>query len=140
MLKGQELLDAIHQYEGCKKPALERLNRAERLLQQAKEVLQEAVFYPHEPLIMQWAQEKGIMDSGTPEAQAMKTLEEWQEMMEAILDDDLDEIRDAIGDQMVTLIIQAHMHGLDLYECVDQAWNTIKGRKGRMVNGQFVKE
>lgn len=48
--------------------------------------------------------------------------------------------RDAIGDIVVTLIMQAQMWGLTMEECIEQAWDQIKDRKGRMVNGVFVKE
>ena len=33
----------------------------------------------------------------------------------------------------------AHHLGLDLEECVGIAWSEIKDRKGRVINGSFVK-
>lgn len=54
--------------------------------------------------------------------------------------DDKPEIKDAIGDIAVTLILQAHMHGWTLGECLESAYQVIKDRKGKMVDGVFVKE
>lgn len=34
----------------------------------------------------------------------------------------------------------AEKNGFDFLACVDMAWNEIKDRKGRMINGVFVKE
>ena len=60
-------------------------------------------------LVEQWAEEKGILSKATPLTQAVKTQEEVNELYHAILDDNRDEIKDAIGDIMVTLIIQCKM-------------------------------
>lgn len=34
----------------------------------------------------------------------------------------------------------ADAHGLNIEDCYEQAWNDIKDRKGKMVNGTFIKE
>ena len=60
--------------------------------------------------------------------------------MVAIVNDDREEIKDAIGDIVVTVIIQAEMQGMDIEDCLESAYNIIKHRKGKMQNGQFVKE
>ena len=70
----------------------------------------------------------------------LKTMEEVGETARAVLKKDLPEIKDCIGDIVVTLIIQAHFQGLSLRECVESAYNTISQRTGRMVNGSFVKD
>lgn len=93
-----------------------------------------------EKQVEQWAKEKGILDKATPMAQALKTLEETTELLTAINNNDRDEIIDAIGDIMVTLIIQCKMQDLTLEECLQSAYNVISKRKGKMINGQFVKE
>ena len=93
-----------------------------------------------EKQVEQWAKDKGILDKATPMAQALKTLEETTELLIAINNNDRDEIIDAIGDIMVTLIIQCKMQDLTLEECLQSAYNVISKRKGKMINGQFVKE
>ena len=87
-----------------------------------------------------WAKDKGILDNATPIKQALKTQEEVTELLNAIVDNDRAEIIDAIGDIMVTLIIQAKMQNLDLFECLQSAYNVISKRTGKMVNGQFLKD
>ena len=90
--------------------------------------------------IEKWAEEKGILDKATQMAQALKTLEETTELCTAINNNDRAEIIDAIGDIMVTLIIQAKMQNLSLEACLESAYNVIAKRTGKMVNGQFVKD
>jgi NTP pyrophosphatase (non-canonical NTP hydrolase) len=50
------------------------------------------------------------------------------------------DIRDDIGDMIVVLINIAERNDISITECVRQAWDDIKDRKGRMVDGVFVKE
>lgn len=90
--------------------------------------------------VEQWAEEKGILDKGTMIAQADKTIEEAKEIKTAILNNDKAEIIDGIGDTLVTLIIQAKMQGVDILDCLENAYNVISKRKGKMINGTFVKE
>jgi NTP pyrophosphatase (non-canonical NTP hydrolase) len=109
-----------------------------------------------EPLVIQWAQEKGILEKATPLAQANKTFEEVQELLEAIDAQENDyyrftnskgkivnteeEVKDALGDILVTIIIQAEMQGLKLEDCLKSAYNVISKRTGKMVGGQFLKD
>jgi len=93
-----------------------------------------------EALVISWAEQKGIFEKGNPGAQCDKTLEEVVELHEAIYKNDREEIIDALGDILVTIIIQAEMQGLSLEECLQSAYNVISKRKGSMINGQFVKE
>ena len=90
-----------------------------------------------------WGINKGIIGPGgfgTAQSQALKTLEEVEELLSAIERDDRPEIIDAIGDIGVTLIMQCHIQGVTFEECLQSAYNVISKRKGKMVNGQFVKE
>ena len=91
-------------------------------------------------LVIAWATQKGILDKGTPLAQCEKTFEEVEELETAILDGDKAEIIDALGDILVTIIIQAEMQGLNLVECLESAYNVISKRTGKMVDGTFVKD
>tara|TARA_Y100000590_G_C15638132_1_gene983823 strand:- start:5 stop:364 length:360 start_codon:yes stop_codon:yes gene_type:complete len=97
-------------------------------------------YFELECAVEEWAKDKGIFEKATPMAQALKTLEETTELCTAINSDDRAEIKDAMGDIMVTLIIQAKMQKLSLEECLESAYHVIAKRKGKMINGQFVKE
>ena len=106
--------------------------------------------------ILGWAKDKGIFDKSTPLSQHSKTLEEIEELSMAIsaqyagkeefLDDygalknTNEEIKDAIGDIIVTLMIQAKMQGLTIEECLESVYNIISKRTGKMVDGIFVKD
>ena len=89
--------------------------------------------------VIQWANEKGILLKGTKAGQYRKTVEEVGELGEALINNDLAEVRDAIGDIAVTIIIQAHMNGMSFQECLDSAYAVISKRTGTMVDGVFVK-
>ena len=93
-----------------------------------------------EALVIEWAENKGILQKATPARQADKTLEEVEELRAAITDDNREEIADALGDILVTIIIQAKMQNMSLVECLEGAYNIIAKRTGKMVNGQFVKD
>jgi NTP pyrophosphatase (non-canonical NTP hydrolase) len=93
-----------------------------------------------ETLVIEWAANKGILEKATTAAQANKTMEECQELIDAIQDDNREEIADALGDILVTIIIQAKMQNMSLVECLEGAYNIIAKRTGKMVNGQFVKD
>ncbi len=41
---------------------------------------------------------------------------------------------------VATAAAVAKQNGFDFLACIDMAWNEIKDRKGRMINGVFVKE
>ena len=90
-------------------------------------------------LTIAWAAQKEILTKGTVEKQALKTLEEAGELVLAVGQNNREEIKDAIGDIMVTIIIQAEMQGLDLQECLAGAYDVISKRKGVMNNGTFIK-
>ena len=56
-------------------------------------------------LIIKWGAKKGIYDNSSYEYQLNKTLEEVTELHKAILDNDVEQIKDAIGDIYVTLVM-----------------------------------
>ena len=90
-------------------------------------------------LIEKWAREKNL-DIAEPEKQMLKVVEEVGEVAAALARNNKNDLRDGIGDVVVTLVILAMQNDMDLYECLYQAYNEIKDRKGKNVNGVFVKE
>lgn len=93
-----------------------------------------------EALVEVWAHQKGILEKATPQAQAEKTLEEVHELIDAIATNDKLEIEDALGDILVTIIIQAKIQNVSLIKCLEGAYNVISKRTGKMINGTFVKD
>ena len=86
-----------------------------------------------------WAIERNI-ENGDPKVQLCKTLEEIGEFAKAVNKNDKIGQIDGLGDTLVTLIIVAMQLKLDVKECLNYAYNEIKDRKGKTVNGIFVKE
>jgi NTP pyrophosphatase (non-canonical NTP hydrolase) len=91
-------------------------------------------------LIRNWAAERGIYKSGDSKTQYVKLMEEAGELAQAILKQDKDAIRDAIGDMIVVLTNLAHLEHMLVEDCITSAYDEIKNRKGAMYNGTFVKE
>lgn len=152
-------------------------------------------------LIEQWAIDRGLDKNGTVEGQLIKTAEEVSELIIAISKNNVKDIRDAVGDVFVTLVVanllkpkikidlvlvelysyypegviskknlvtslfghtsymlssqysSVHVEGiliellfvcntynLKFEECVEASYKEIAGRKGRVIDGTFVKE
>jgi NTP pyrophosphatase (non-canonical NTP hydrolase) len=91
--------------------------------------------------ITQWADDKEILSLENVPQQSMKVMEELGETVGAILKQKkTDEVIDGIGDIFVTVIILSKQLGLDPTECLESAWNEIKDRKGKTVDGTFIRE
>jgi len=111
--------------------------------------------------VLDWADEKGIIENSNPLKQLEKTQEELDETKDALqkikdlehpdlplsnlskspaYDKLQDEVADGIGDMLVTIIILAELAELDAVSCLRLAYDEIKERKGEMRDGLFVKE
>jgi len=91
-------------------------------------------------LIREWADERGLYENGDAKTQALKLVEEVGEIARAVLKDDTDEIIDGIGDAVVVLTNLAELIGAPIEMCIDEAYDVISKRTGKMVNGTFVKD
>ena len=139
------------------------------------------------PLIIEWANNKELIKLENAPKQRLKLIEECGELASAILKNNVDEQKDAIGDIFVVLVILSEqldselnleLYGIktinyllylnyildyskeknnlyfsiqyllhlscalnqDLTECANIAWNQIKDRTGRNINGTFIKD
>ena len=90
--------------------------------------------------VSQWANDRNLIRGSDPWAQIKKLREEVEELADAIADNDCGEMIDAIGDCSVVLAIIAEQIGTTLSDCQEHAWTQIKDRRGKMVDGIFVKE
>lgn len=117
-------------------------------------------------LVLRWGEDKGIFAKSTPLRQLDKTQEELDETKEALQklasltdqqilseklltdnpetlnleEDALAEAKDGIGDMLVTIILLAKMVDMNSVDCLQAAYDVIKKRTGKMVDGQFVKD
>lgn len=90
--------------------------------------------------ILEWAESRGILKYENRFKQYTKLQEESNELLIAMLNNDDLEMRDAIGDCLIVLIILAKQLGYDYEQCLVDAYNIIKERKGKLINGVFVKD
>lgn len=89
--------------------------------------------------VRKWGENRRISD---PYTQTVKVGEEFGEICHEISRGHLnsDELADALGDAMVTIIILANICGFDAESCLELAYNEIADRKGKTIRGGFVKE
>jgi len=90
--------------------------------------------------IRSWAKKRGLYKKGDTKTQYLKLMEEAGELGRAILKDDQAEFNDAIGDMVVVLTNLAHLGGTSIEICIDEAYEVISKRTGKMENGTFVKD
>lgn len=110
--------------------------------------------------VLEWAKDKDLLNEANAERQFLKFMEEVFEFRDEWLlcvheynkcsygeaDDDPDVVEHRgnmkfeMGDIFVTLIILCDQLNLDPVECLYKAYEKIKDRKGKTINGTFVKE
>jgi NTP pyrophosphatase (non-canonical NTP hydrolase) len=91
-------------------------------------------------LIRDWAEERGLYANGDPKTQALKLVEEVGETCRAIIKEDYEEVIDGIGDCVVVLTNLAELMDVSIEDCIAAAYEEIRNRKGKMVNGTFKKD
>tara|TARA_R100000541_G_scaffold18259_1_gene28045 strand:+ start:573 stop:989 length:417 start_codon:yes stop_codon:yes gene_type:complete len=117
--------------------------------------------------IAQWHKERNLINGATNETQFVKLIEEVIELY-ATLNSDMEayeiaamirgmvtdienkgrikqapagkDIKDDVGDINVVLMNIIEREGFTMQQCLETAWNDIKDRKGKMIDGMFVKE
>jgi len=98
-----------------------------------------------------WAEERNFYENATPTGQVGKTVEEAQELEDAILSlkradtneewvDSMEHVLDGVGDTLVTLIILCMILDIHIEDTLQMAYNEIKDRKGQWSDGIFIKE
>ena len=112
-----------------------------------------------EQLVITWGEEKDLIKKENAEKQFMKFIEEVFEFkcemdkvarLEAISEPNeyevnkhkrkLRDMKLEMGDILVTLIILSAQLDIDLTECLEMAYQKISKRKGKTIDGLFVKE
>ena len=88
--------------------------------------------------IAKWHHDRNLKEGSDDKSQFAKLIQEAGELSDNICKGN--DISDDIGDMIVVLINIAERNNLSIQECLQQAWDDIKDRKGRMVDGVFEKE
>lgn len=102
--------------------------------------LQAMTFEELHEAIIQWAENRNMISPKNTSRQYMKVSEELGEIAEGINKNNREQVEDSLGDILVTLIILAQDLNFDLLDCLNSAYNVIKDRKGKTINGVFIKE
>ena len=92
----------------------------------------------YEEAIAQWHRDRNLIDGSTDKDQYMKLIQEAGALSDSLCKGK--DIRDDIGDMMVVLINIMVRNNLTMTECLSVAYDDIKNRKGKMIDGIFVKE
>ena len=91
--------------------------------------------------ILRWSEARRIIPNSTPRAQFLKAVSEMGELADALNKNDMDGIKDGVGDVLVCLINMCALLDINMTDCLQLAYNEIKDRKGTLLpNGVFVKE
>ena len=92
----------------------------------------------YEQLIAQWHRDRNLIEGSTDKDQYLKLIQEAGELSDSLCKQK--DIRDDVGDMMVVLINIMVRNNLTMRECLAVAYDDIKDRKGKMIDGIFVKE
>lgn len=87
--------------------------------------------------ILRWAYDRHL-HTAKPEVQLAKLMEEVGELAADILKGR--DPRDSLGDTWVVLLVLCTILKVTPEECMQVAYEEIKDRKGKLVNGVFIKE
>jgi NTP pyrophosphatase (non-canonical NTP hydrolase) len=86
----------------------------------------------------QWHEDRNLIEGATDKDQVLKLLQELGELSDSVCKGE--DIKDDIGDMLVIMINICKRNNITLAECLYTAYNDIKDRRGKMVDGIFVKE
>jgi len=89
-------------------------------------------------LVSQWHHDRNLIEGATSKDQVLKLIQEVGELSDSVCKKQ--DVKDDIGDCLVILINIAEREGTTLEECLAIAYEDIKDRKGKMIDGIFVKE
>ena len=88
--------------------------------------------------IREWHHDRNLIHGSTEKDQVLKLIQEVGELSDSLCKSK--DFRDDVGDIMVVLINILVRNNLTMDECLKVAYEDIKDRKGKMVDGVFVKE
>ena len=88
--------------------------------------------------VNKWFEDRNLIEGSTDKDQVLKLAQELGELSDSVCKGK--DVKDDIGDMLVVMLNIAERNGVILAECPQKAWDDIKHRKGRMIDGIFVKE
>ncbi len=91
-----------------------------------------------EAKVERWHIDRNLIKGSTDKDQVLKLMQEVGELSDSVCKDEC--LLDDIGDMLVILINICMRNKVSLADCLHTAWLDIKDRKGKMVDGIFIKE
>ena len=88
--------------------------------------------------VKQWHVDRNLIDGANDKDQVLKLLQEMGELSDNVCKGN--DIRDDLGDMLVVMINIMKRNNISMEECLQVAYDDIKDRKGKMIDGIFVKE
>lgn len=145
--ENKDLLDDEKDYFGILETNLNELARMFKTIEEEKKTMN---FEELKTKVEEWAKDKDLLHEENADKQFMKFIEEvfeFKSEMDVYFDGaetlkslNKEYMEDEMGDIFVTLIVLCNQLGIDCVECLDMAYEKISKRKGKTVNGTFIKE
>ena len=88
--------------------------------------------------INKWFEDRNLIEGSTDKDQILKLMQELGELSDHAYKNE--DIRDDLGDMLVVMLNIMKRNNFTIEECLEMAYNDIKDRKGKMVDGIFVKD
>lgn len=147
--ENKDLLDDEKDYFGILETNLNELARMFKTIEEEKKTMN---FEELKTKVEEWADDKDLLHEENADKQFMKFIEEVFEFKREI---DISNLRRLVGDNkdfisrdinlemgdiFVTLIILCKQLGIDCVECLQLAYDKISKRRGKTIDGTFVKE
>jgi NTP pyrophosphatase (non-canonical NTP hydrolase) len=88
--------------------------------------------------VIQWHKDRNLIEGSDDKSQVMKLLQELGELSDSVCKGE--DVMDDIGDMLVVMINICERNGVEIEDCLGVAYDDIKDRKGKMVDGVFVKD
>ena len=89
-------------------------------------------------LIIKWHYDRNLIEGSSDKDQVLKLMQELGELSDSVCKGK--DVRDDLGDMMVVMLNIMERQGVSMEDCLSTAYNDIKDRKGKMIDGIFVKE
>ena len=88
--------------------------------------------------VNKWFEDRNLIEGSTDKDQVLKLMQELGELSDHACKGE--DIRDDLGDMLVVMLNIMKRNNYSISECLQIAYDDIKDRKGKMVDGIFVKE
>lgn len=88
--------------------------------------------------VNKWFEDRNLIQGSTDKDQILKLMQELGELSDHACKGE--DIRDDLGDMLVVMLNIMKRNNYTIEECLQIAYNDIKDRRGKMVDGIFVKE